>query len=63
MFKHAASDFCHLLKAFTNSLDPDQAQPWDWSGSKLFDTLHDRIPERSFLKKANFEKIQVPTIA
>ena len=60
---HMFSDFCHLLKALTNSLDPDQAQRWDWPESNLFDTLHYRIPERSFLKNANSEKSQVPTKA
>ena len=53
MFNHAVSDFCHLLKALTNSLDPDRAQRWDWTGLKLFDTLHDRIPLKILLKKAN----------
>ena len=56
MFNHAVSDFCHLLKAFTNSLDPDQAQCWNWSGSKLFEYLHDRIPEIFFLKKLILKK-------
>ena len=63
MINHAVGDFCHLLKAFTNSLDQDQAQRWDLSGSKLFDTLHYRIPERSFLKKLILKKSQVSTEA
>ena len=37
---------------FENSLAPDK-----WSGSKLFDTLPDGIPEWIFGKKNDFEKI------
>ena len=40
-----------VLINFANSLDPDQDRQ---SGSKLFDTLIVRDPERFFLKKVNF---------
>ena len=63
MLNHAVSDFCHLLKALTNSLDPDRAQRWDWTGLKLFDTLHDRIPLKILFKKIILIKSQVPTKA
>ena len=47
-------DFCRLLIAFANSLDPDQNR------QKLFDT--DSIPER-FFENFNFEKSQQATTA
>ena len=39
----ASGDFCRLLIAFANSLDPDQARQNDRKGLTL-----DGIPERSF---------------
>ena len=35
----ASGNFCRLLITFANILDPDQAQQWAWSGSKMFDIL------------------------
>ena len=53
----ASVDFCHLLIALANSLDPDQDRKMrSCSGSKLFDTLL-----KNCFEKVNFEKSQEKT--
>ena len=52
IFNHTVSDFCHLQKAWIE-IRPNVGT--GQAGSKLLDTLHDRVPERSFVK-ANFVK-------